>query len=391
MNWGVGNDQLNAEQRMAVRLSPDANRLIAGHMFTGKTQTLLHRAKYLINEFHIRPDRLRILTSSWPATIQLRSLASRFGLSDTFISRYDEWCEQVYRLIEGQALPRNPWTGRIESNLVRLTARYAAIWTLALLPSYDVVLLDDAQTYHPRDLQLILEMGKHVTLFGRLFNDPADRTSNLTEAFGGQPDVELKTVYHGNAALGDLLEALQLQKSFLRGGNDEETPGVFCAQDQNEEFARLAEVIRERGARPETVGVFVPDLFVGRLLQVEMRKLGLAVEIHDPDNATFPDFANNEAKIVCLEDVGGISFDTVCLPLMNVDYYRGYDRDDLRDSVRRAAQSTRHWLYVSSTSEPILKELSCFRRNAAGMTNYAPEISPVAAAASLETPMDAIL
>lgn len=58
--WLIHRDELTSEQLRAIELSPSEHRVIFGAPGSGKTQVLLHRAKYLMDTWQVPPDRFRI-------------------------------------------------------------------------------------------------------------------------------------------------------------------------------------------------------------------------------------------------------------------------------------------------------------------------------------------
>ena len=59
MSWLIPRDELTAEQIRAVELSANEHRVILGAPGSGKTQILLHRARYLSDELGVPPARFR--------------------------------------------------------------------------------------------------------------------------------------------------------------------------------------------------------------------------------------------------------------------------------------------------------------------------------------------
>ncbi len=57
MTWLIPRDELTNEQGRAAELKPDEHRLILGSPGSGKTMVLLHRARYLADEYRVPPER----------------------------------------------------------------------------------------------------------------------------------------------------------------------------------------------------------------------------------------------------------------------------------------------------------------------------------------------
>lgn len=79
MSWLVPRSELTVEQSRAVEANPKQHRLVLGSPGSGKTIVLLHRARHLLDQYGIPPDRCRLFvyTNALKAYIRaaLRDLA----------------------------------------------------------------------------------------------------------------------------------------------------------------------------------------------------------------------------------------------------------------------------------------------------------------------------
>src|SRR3984885_11927521 len=93
----VPRDELTAEQIRAVELNPHEHRVILGAPGSGKTQILLHRARYLSDELRVPPARFRIFVFTAVLKQFIESALVDLNLPEDCVSTLDDWCVQVYR------------------------------------------------------------------------------------------------------------------------------------------------------------------------------------------------------------------------------------------------------------------------------------------------------
>lgn len=92
MTWLVHRTELTVEQERATTLSPREHRGILGSPGSGKTMVLLHRARHLMDEHGISPERLRIFVFTRSLKEYIRSALDLLDLPDDSVMTFDAWC-----------------------------------------------------------------------------------------------------------------------------------------------------------------------------------------------------------------------------------------------------------------------------------------------------------
>lgn len=105
--WLIPEYDLTPEQTRAVELDPKEHRLIVGGPGSGKTQVLLHRARYLRDSYHIHPDKFRIFVFTKVLKEYIKSSLDLLNLSDECVTNFDAWCREYYQAHIGGKTPWN--------------------------------------------------------------------------------------------------------------------------------------------------------------------------------------------------------------------------------------------------------------------------------------------
>jgi superfamily I DNA/RNA helicase len=106
VTWLVHRDELTVEQERATALNPKEHRLILGSPGSGKTIVLLHRARHLVDEFGVPPERYRIFVFTRALKAYIRTALDDLDLPDDCVLTFDAWCLEFYRTHVNK---RAPW------------------------------------------------------------------------------------------------------------------------------------------------------------------------------------------------------------------------------------------------------------------------------------------
>src|SRR5215471_1397702 len=117
--WLVPRSELTREQLRAVELDPGEHRVIFGGPGSGKTQVLLHRARYLCDRYNVDPDRLRIFAYTNVLKDYIRSALELLRLPESCVSTLDYWVVEFYETHINRRLPRSATDQRPDFALIR--------------------------------------------------------------------------------------------------------------------------------------------------------------------------------------------------------------------------------------------------------------------------------
>jgi len=361
MSWLIPAEKLDFRQKIAIGLPIHTSTIITGEKLTGKTVALLHRAQRLQAQFRLSATQLRIWTATLGIRNLLRSVAHLLDIPSECIECYDDWCAQVYCEAVDAQLPVEPVTGAIATGIARTVARYAVQWGYARKPSFEVLLVDEAEAFSPGDIVFMAGMTRHITLSAAC--DSVTGVASLVNAVArDEPDIILTAKYRRNPLIADLIAILRgspTEDSDVAHYAERETLTYFPAPNVREEVVRLAEVLGERRRRNELTGILVSDARIAEKLALELRIAGVGVEVQSETNGKFlvPDFSNSVPKIFTFEGARGLNFETIAIPCLNRRNFRGYREDEVSVLLAEGTSLATRWVYFSSAKPSPLRQL----------------------------------
>ena len=98
--------QLTPEQRAIVELRPDRHHLVMGPPGSGKTQILLHRARWLRQTYKTPPDGFCVLVYTNVLTYFLRQSLDFLGIPKEKVRTFDDWCADLWDQYVRKSKPR---------------------------------------------------------------------------------------------------------------------------------------------------------------------------------------------------------------------------------------------------------------------------------------------
>lgn len=105
MSWLVPREELTPDQIRAVEQAPTEPRVILGAPGSGKTQILLHRARYLCDEYDIPPQRLHVFVFTNALKDYIRTALTDLDLPEGCVTTLDDWWVETYKRQVSRGLP----------------------------------------------------------------------------------------------------------------------------------------------------------------------------------------------------------------------------------------------------------------------------------------------
>lgn len=325
--WLVPREDMTPEQLRAIELSPNEHRVIFGAPGSGKTQILLHRARYLADMHRVKPERLHIFVFTNVLKEYIGSALRLLNLPADCVTTLDAWCREYYEKNIDRKVPWNRQAKCPDFALIRQRVLEKASMSLFSDPIYDFLLVDEAQDLDRQSFDLLKTISKHVTVcmdhkqqIYEQGSDEADilrmlglrkRNMSLLEAFRCCPYiVDLSA---------ELVDDPEDKVSYVRQVKvpqmEKETPVLYYADSFDAERSRLMEVLRIRQAKGERIGILLPQKRQVYGFAKGMREAGLEVETpSDWSNPDGLDFNNDLPKIMSYHSAKGLTFDTVLMP-----------------------------------------------------------------------------
>jgi superfamily I DNA/RNA helicase len=365
MGWLIPRDELTPDQVRAVELHPGEPRVIVGAPGSGKTQILLHRARFLCDEYGIDPNRLHVFVFTNVLKEYIRSALADLDLPDEMVTTLDDWCVQVYK----QEVDRNvPWDSRNgcpDYDRIRQTVHRL----LRGRKPFECVLVDEGQDLTPDAFALIRDLANHTTV-------TMDHKQQIYEDGSGEAEIIRALGLRRSSVI--LLDAFRCcpyivrvasefienpgeREAFLNQSRtaqtDIQTPLLYEASSVSDEKDRLIEVLRERQIVDRSIGIlFAKNAQVSSFarmcrrnnIPIETRKTGL-------------NFSNSIPKALTIHSAKGLTFDSVLLPRLDTTSFTGpLERWSERLLYVGVTRATR-WVYFSTVSGRALAALGRIR------------------------------
>ena len=163
MPFLLHDSQLTREQRSIVELRPERHHIVLGPPGSGKTQALLHRAKWLRDRCGVPDDRFRIFVYTNVLGIFLRQSLDLLRIPATNVQTFDDWCAGLWdMLVRGP----KPWAGRsIDFAAVRAIVANRLDQLPGIAPLLDFALIDEGQDLDQNAYRILTNTVPHLTVF----------------------------------------------------------------------------------------------------------------------------------------------------------------------------------------------------------------------------------
>jgi superfamily I DNA/RNA helicase len=370
--WLLPRLDLTPDQLRIVEIPPDKHRVVLGFPGSGKTQILIHRADYLSKTYHLSADRYRVFVFTNVIKEYIRSGIQFLGLPEESVSTFDHWCRIIYESRISRRLPR---LGKsIDFDQIRTSVLYLFRKKQELQKTLDFVLVDEGQDLTAQAYEILNLAAQHITVFAdpqqQIF-DNGTSISVILEKLGlNNNNAALLGAYRNAPYVAQLasrfIEDAQKRSQYLLQVNKEqkvrEHPLCYVAPNHEKEIDRLAEIVSQRQAMNEQIGIIVPTnrQVFGFAKGLEQRGVTVEKAAAGKDNSY--DFSNSLPKIVTYFSAKGLTFDSVLLPRLTESAFSWIEDNSLRSriffvGIARATQ----WAYLSTVEDKEFSEMDIIR------------------------------
>jgi len=361
MSWLVPRNQLTAEQIRAVELPPTEHRLILGGPGSGKTQVLLHRAAFLRDCGHVRPERFHIFVFTNTLKEYIRSALNLLDIPDSSVSTIDSWCRDYYRRHIGrepttEATNGRPgWKGKAPDfrRIRKAVAEHVTKTRSAAV--YDFTLVDEGQDLDEHIFTLLCGISKHVTVCidrkQRIYEAGADERAILKQLGLRKRNVALLEALRCSpyviavaaALVEDPEEGRDLKAQTRTRVVERETPLVYFARNFEDERRRLIEVIQIRQRRGDRVAILLPLRRQVAGFAKGLADAGLTVE-----SQKSADFTSDAPKLLTYHSAKGLTFDSVLMPRLVPGSFPDMSREYVERLLFVGVSRAVKWAYFST-------------------------------------------
>jgi len=354
--WLLPREHLSASQMRAVELAADWHIVIAGGTGSGKTQVILHRAKYLAKKLGVPPERFRVVVFASTLRRYLRAACPLIDLPPECVVTFRDLCIEYYKAHINKnmsrvsygigTMPRMDFWGTrpdVESHAFR-----------SLAPTYDFLVVDEGQDLDLNAFYLFRALARHITVTidhrQQIYPGRASETEILAALELHERSMTLPGCYRCSshimklaaAVLEDPTDRQEFLSHSRAATQDRETPLIHFADPFNY-TDHLACTIRERQLAGDSIGVIVP---AQRHLHKVARNLWhKGIDIETGENW---DFTSARPKLLTYHGCKGITFDTVCLPYLEDAPIWDPLIDDFPRFLFLAITRATRWVYISS-------------------------------------------
>lgn len=350
----------------AVRLATNGRHVVFGLPGSGKTLCLVHRAKYLMEECRINPDKLRVFVYTKVLKDYIRDGLRDLDIPDQCVSTLDAWCVERYRELVSRHLPdtgHGPDFDRIRKDVLQTLDG----------PVWDYVLVDEGQDLDETQWDILSRASKNLTVcmdfMQQIFDTGTDEQAVWSKLGVQRRRLHLLTLLRCSPFVvetaapliddPDLREAFMRQARTIARGGDKTL--LYYASDWEDEKRRLVEVIRARQQNGDKIGVLFPMNKQVHGFAQGLREAGLEVDTPGGrfDPATL-DFSNGKPKVLNYHQVKGLTFDSILLPRLVTGSFRRMSEERIRRLLFVGITRATKWVYMSTCGDsalPALKEL----------------------------------
>jgi superfamily I DNA/RNA helicase len=406
VTWFVPRSDLSQDQLRAVDLPVHEHTLVLGAPGSGKTLVLLHRAKRLIEEQEISPDRLRIFVFTNTLKDYIRSTLGLLEIPETCVMTFDYWCREFYTTFIARRVPfanHAPDFDAIRAAVLDKLRGGAPLTTIAngrdpqqqnLLgdeeptpssspqtefpeffakvigcPLYDIALVDEGQDLTPQAFEILKRIARHVTVCmdsrQQLYEQRSEETDILQTLGLRKCNLTILGAYrccpYITALAASFLSNISERQTFLNqtktAQHEKLTPLLYIAANADEEKNRLVQIIKDRQLTGDRIAILLPNNAKLFSLAGLLTKAGLEVEVPSKgrqDHYPTHDFKSERPKLLTYYGAKGLTFETVIMPRLVPNSFLQIHPERLAKlffvGITRATQ----WVYMSTVEGPML-------------------------------------
>jgi len=364
--WLIPLEEMTQEQLRAIELGPQENRIVFGPPGSGKTQVLLHRAKYLCDTWNIPADRFHIFVFTKVLKDYIKSALDLLDLPHDCVTTLDSWCYNYYkkhvgkvpRVQEGKKwLPDFP---AIRKGVLKI------IKTGNFL--YDFVLVDEGQDLDGASFDLLQSIAEHITVCldnkQQIYENGSEEKEILKRLGLRKRNMYLLGAYRcypyiislASQLINDPEEKQALERQAKTYQTEKQTPLLYYASGFDDEMRRLIEVLSVSLMRGEEIGIIVPQRRLVYGLATGLKKAGIEVETMDNLN-----FTNRLPKLLTYQSAKGLTFDTVLMPRLIQKYFLNVDEQRTNRLLFVGITRATKWVYMSTQTGYELKTLEILK------------------------------
>ncbi|MCE5228546.1 UvrD-helicase domain-containing protein [bacterium] len=364
-SWLVPREELTPDQIRAVEMPMNEHKVIFGAPGSGKTLTLIHRARFLLDNYNIEPDRFRIFVYTNALKDYIHGALDLLNIHPGCVISFDAWCRDFYTVHINK---RPPWNETSKSP--DFTAIREGVLKKLQMPGfenhpYDFVLVDEGQDLSPTVFGILRKIAKHVTVcmdHKQQIYDHGSSEDGILKALGlRKRNLSLLEAYRCCPYISQIASTFiddpQEREAYLRqtktSQGERETPLIVLATDKDEETDRLIEAIKTRQQKGDRIAILFPQKRFVYGYAKALMEAGLEVEVpvkagHKESTYRGLDFGSDYPKLMPYHSAKGLTFDSVFLPKLDPVLFDKMSPDRIRNLLFVGITRATRWVYMST-------------------------------------------
>lgn len=372
MSWLIPRNELTTEQLRAIELSSSEHRVVFGAPGSGKTQILLHRARYLCDMSRVSADKFHIFVFTNVLKSYIRSALDLLNLPESCVSTLDAWCSTFYK----KNIGRIPWNAEAKCPDF-IAIRNAVLDKVSSgtpsMPLYDFVLVDEGQDLDSTSFEMLSRISRHITVCidhkQKIYEKGLDehailktlglrrRNMTLLDAFRCCPYIVKLGAY--------FIENDEDREAYIRQSRTEqserETPLLYYAPNFDDEKHRLIELVRTRLVKNEKIGILVPQNRQVYGFAEGLIEAGLDVESSAKPGDGEYDFNSQKPKVLTFHSAKGLTFDTVIIPRLVGKSFQRLNEAEITRLLFVGITRAQKWVALITNKKDALSQLANLR------------------------------
>jgi superfamily I DNA/RNA helicase len=348
MSWLIPASDMTPEQLRAIQLPSSRHRVIFGAPGSGKTQILLHRTRYLLNNREIDDNSYRVFVFTNLLRDYIQSALPLLKLSEKNVLTFDHWCNDFYTAHIADRVPWDKSNKRPDYMAVKQGVYGYLQEHYQSRPLYQAVFVDEGQDLDPVSFAIIQLIARHVTVCmdhkQQIYEHGSTEHQILKNLGMSQRNISLLSAFRccpyiawlSSQFIRDKSEKDQYLRQVKMAQVERQLPLLYYAKDMDDEKNRVAELIRNRQLKGDRIAILYPTNRQVFGFSQGLKELGVETEVPTKkrklqDNYKAIDFQTDLPKVMTYHGAKGLTFDTVIMPQL-----KGYSFQHLQtDWVER--------------------------------------------------------